>query len=48
LLYYSVPVSARNLPDIFKDFPGLINKFKDFPPGQQKKIQDFSRMWQPW
>jgi len=34
------------LPDIFKDFSGLINKI----PGLSrtaKKIQDFSRMWQP-
>jgi len=28
--------SMGNLPDIFMDFPG------------QQKIQDFSRMWQPY
>ena len=35
--------SQENFPNFFQD---LETKFKDFP-GQKKKIQDFSRMWQP-
>jgi len=35
-----------NLPDIFKDFSGLINKIQGLSK-TAKKIQDFSRMWQP-
>jgi len=44
-----LPVKRGNLPDIFKDFPGLINKIPRLSKTFQdsKKIQDFSRMWQP-
>ena len=31
----------------FQTFSRTYKQFKDFP-GQKKKIQDFSRMWQPW
>jgi len=38
--------STGNLPDIFKDLPGLINKIQGLF-WTAKKNQDFSRMWQP-
>ena len=41
---HSVQVNHGKTANIFQD---LQTQFKDFP-GQQKKIQDFSRMRQPW
>ena len=42
--------SRENLPNIFQDFPGLMNKIQGLSRTFQnrKKIQDFSSMWQPW
>ena len=41
--------SRENFPNFFHDFPGLINKIQGIARTFQdrKKIQDFSRMWQP-
>ena len=39
--------SRENSINIFQDFPGLTNKIQGLSR-TAKKIQDFSRMWQPW
>ena len=39
--------SRENVVNIFQDFPGFKNKIQGLSR-TAKKIQDFSRMWQPW
>ena len=38
--------SQENFPNFFQNFPELINKIQGLSR-TEKKIQDFSRMWQP-